>query len=116
MISELARVSRHGLIVDYPTVCSVNFFSPILFRIKKWVEGNTRPYGLFSTRSIGSELEKNGFRCELARGQFLLPMAFYRLAGKCSVLFLLEDAIRNAGLTDWIGSPVIALARRCHVP
>ena len=42
-ISELCRVAKKAVIIDYPEIRSLNAFAPYLFDYKKNVEGNTRP-------------------------------------------------------------------------
>ncbi len=43
-LTELARVAKQAVIVDYPTVRSANAIAPYLFKYKKGIEGNTRPF------------------------------------------------------------------------
>lgn len=37
-VSELTRVVKIGVLVDYPAVCSINFIAPFLFQLKKIIE------------------------------------------------------------------------------
>lgn len=41
---ELARVAKKAVIIDYPTVRSVNAIAPYLFKLKQGLEGNTRKF------------------------------------------------------------------------
>ena len=43
-LKELTRVASQAVMVDYPTVRSVNAVAPALFKFKKGLEGNTRPF------------------------------------------------------------------------
>jgi SAM-dependent methyltransferase len=116
LIKELSRVARFAVLVDFPTVWSVNVLSPLLFRLKKRIERNTRPYTLFSTRSIRESFRRSGYRVLGAKGQFLLPMALHRWAGLNPVLVAAENRAREHGITDRIGSPIILLAVRDDLP
>ena len=44
LIAELTRVARKAVIVDYPTLKSINYLTPMFFKLKKRIEGNTRHY------------------------------------------------------------------------
>ena len=110
LIGELTRIAKVGVLIDFPTITSINIVSPLLFHIKKKIEKNTRPYFLFMAESVKNEFEKNGFRCADIKGQYLFPMALHRWMGKNKALISLEGMARNCGLTDRIGSPVVMLA------
>jgi SAM-dependent methyltransferase len=112
LIGELARVARFGVLVDYPTMWSVNLFTPLLFWLKKKIEKNTRPYTLFTTGSIRETFRRSGYGVLATRGQFVLPMALHRWAGMNRVLAAAESGARESGITDRIGSPVVLLAVR----
>jgi len=116
LIEELARVARFGVIVDFPTIWSVNILSPLLFRLKKRIETNTRPYTLFTTGSIRETFHRTGYGNFATKGQFLFPMALHRWTGMNRVLAALERVSRGSGVTDRIGSPVVLLAARNGIP
>src|SRR4029450_1737703 len=60
LLAELARVARRAVIVDYPTSRSVNAASSLLFSLKKGVEGDTRPFSVFSDAEIQEALSASG--------------------------------------------------------
>jgi hypothetical protein len=39
-------------VVDFPTVFSVDFWQPLLFGIKRRIEGNTRPFFCYDVRQL----------------------------------------------------------------
>jgi hypothetical protein len=55
LISELTRVAEKAVIVDYPSVRSLNYLAPLLFGFKKQLEGNTRPFACFDERELLGE-------------------------------------------------------------
>ena len=61
LLGELARVSRHVVLIDYPTLKSFNFLTPFLFRVKKHFEGNTRNYILFRESHLQEVLTAHDF-------------------------------------------------------
>jgi SAM-dependent methyltransferase len=107
LVSELARVARRAVLVDYPTSRSVNAASSLFFGLKKGVEGNTRPFRVFQDAEIVSAFEARGFGPTGRRPQFLLPMAFHRALGVASLARSLEGIAEALGLTRLFGSPVI---------
>ena len=60
-ISELCRVAKYSVIIDYPDIRSFNILYKLLFKIKKKYEGNTRTFRNFSRKELIEEFRKNGF-------------------------------------------------------
>ncbi|HBA82487.1 MAG TPA: class I SAM-dependent methyltransferase [Verrucomicrobia bacterium] len=110
LIAELCRVSRHAVIVDYPTTQSVNAFAPMLFGAKKKVEKNTRAWRMFGQGEIRQAFRQNGFSQLSLRKQFFLPMALHRMLNKPAFSKTAENLCRFLGLTAGLGSPVILKA------
>lgn len=108
LVSELCRVSSHAVIIDYPVWHSVNVLTPLLFSLKRRVEGNTRTYRMFSTRELTREFKRNGFRLEGSRKLFVWPMALHRVMQNVGISRKLEAPARWLGLTRLFGSPVVA--------
>ena len=108
LIAELCRVSRNEVIVDYPSKRSINAITPLLFKAKKKLEGNTRPYTLFTDSEIEREFLRHGFIKSGEVRQFALPMVFYRAAKSVYLANALEAGLRLFGLTRCFGSPVVA--------
>jgi len=107
LIAELCRTARECVIVDYPTIQSVNALSFLLFGAKRRLEGNTRPYALFRHSEIEAEFRRHGFVRSARRPQFLLPMALHRALNRPGLSAFLEGIGRGLGLTRWLGSPVL---------
>ena len=112
ILSELCRVARNAVIIDYPTSQSLNIAAGKLFGAKKRLEGNTRTFRLFRHDEIEKEFLTHGFSMEKREGQFFLPMVLHRLM-KCRWLSAwLEDKCKHYSLTRRWGSPVIMKAVR----
>ena len=107
LIAQLCRVARKSVIVDFPVLRSVNFFSDRLFSLKKNIEKNTRFYTLFWESQILEAFEKNGFRLHSKHPEFLLPMALHRFLKNKRLSSLSETLFRKCGLTSVFGSPLI---------
>lgn len=112
LLAELARVARHAVIVDYPTVRSVNVVAESLFRAKKAVEGNTRPFLVFRDAEMEAALAARGFAVTARRPEFFLPMALHRAIGSAGVSRASEAVAGALGLRRLLGSPVILRAER----
>jgi ubiquinone/menaquinone biosynthesis C-methylase UbiE len=108
LIAQMCRVSHRAVIIDYPVWMSVNLLSPLLFSLKRRVEGNTRTYRLFSTREIVEEFRKHGFVLAQEKKQFVWPMALHRILNAPQISRLLEGLTAALWLTRLFGSPVIA--------
>lgn len=107
LLSEAMRVARHAVIVDYPEIRSVNYAAPFLFRFKKNVEGNTRPYTCFRESELLPVFRQGGFARADRFAEFFLPMVLHRKLEAPRLSMLLEKVFRLSGLTGLFGSPVI---------
>ena len=100
------------MIVDYPTRRSVNVVADALFGMKKGVEGDTRPFAVFTDREIEDAFAAHGFVPTARRPQFFFPMALHRALGLASLSRGLEGIAALLGLRRLLGSPVILRLER----
>jgi len=107
LITELSRVSKKLVLIDYPSKKSVNIVADALFSIKKVIEKNTRRYGCYSDREIDVVFQQSHQQRIFEHRQFFLPMALYRLIGNTKIASCLAKTFKAVGLTDRFGSPVI---------
>lgn len=112
LIAELCRVADTCVILDYPDRRSTNILYEQFFGMKKKMEGNTRPYTLYSRSQITGELEKNRFDRPMFKPEFLLPMVIHRKVNNYRFSTLAENCCRMTGATHFFGSPVIFRANR----
>ena len=112
IISELCRVSRGVVIVDYPDIRSFNLLYRLLFHLKKSMEGNTRTYTLFNRQQIRQQFAASGFVDTELRPEFFWPMVLHRAMNNPRLSRLLETPARWTGLTRAFGSPIIACSSR----
>lgn len=108
LVAELARVARHAVVVDYPPARSFNALVPVLFNAKRQLEGDTRTYRVFRDEELVQAFAAHGFRLTQRSPQFFWPVVLHRVLGRPGVSRVLEAPCRAAGLTQWLGSPVIA--------
>ena len=106
-ISELCRVAKYAVIIDYPDIRSFNIFYDILFNIKKKYEGNTRTYRNFSRKIMLEEFKKNNFINAVIKPEFFLPMVAHRTIKNVFLMKNIENIFSKLGITKLIGSPVI---------
>ena len=114
LLSELCRVARSTIVVDYPRTTGFNGLTPLLFPLKKRLEGNTRHYRNFRDAEIDEVLHVCGYEARERRAQFLLPMVAHRRANGFAALRGFERAAKALHLTHAFGSPVIVRADRCE--
>jgi SAM-dependent methyltransferase len=112
LLSQLCRVAGSIVIVDYPRTSGLNGLTPLLFPLKKRLEGNTRHYRNFRDAEVGEVLEACGFEPRERRAEFVLPMVVHRQVNGAAPLRAIERAARLSGLTQAIGSPVVLRADR----
>ena len=114
LIAEMCRVAEHSVIFDYPIWCSTNVLTPLLFRIKKIIEGNTRTYTIFTTGEFVREFTGHGFTCTAMKKQFFFPMGLHRAISNPKASRFLEGVARSVGLTRLFGSPVVIRFERAQ--
>ena len=112
LLGELCRVARTSVILDYPTSHSVNYIAPQLFRFKKRLEGNTRPYTCFDEAQIVNSVAPLGFARIDRYPEFFLPMVLHRALKVPALSAMVEGFFRVLGLTGRFGSPVILKLQR----
>ncbi len=112
LLAEMCRVARKSVVFDYPSTSGLNALTPLLFGLKKSMEGNTRTYTSFSKRQLTDELERNGFRYRKQVKQFFMPMVVHRIGKGAPPLRAAEGLFRLTGLTALAGSPAILRADR----
>jgi hypothetical protein len=115
LVSELCRVARRAVVVDYPSGRSVNILADQLFRLKHRIERNTRPYTVFERAEVRAAFAAQGFEVRWERPQFLLPMVLHRWLGRAALARALEFPGYVTGLRRVLGSPVIVRADRLRV-
>lgn len=107
-LSELTRVAQKAVIIDYPTVRSVNAIAPYLFRFKKGFEGNTRKFICYREAELQAYLKSLGLQQAERYPQFFFPMVLHRMLKSPGISSALEQSARSLKLTHFLGSPVIA--------
>jgi ubiquinone/menaquinone biosynthesis C-methylase UbiE len=109
LLEEAGRVARKAIIIDYPELYSVNYFTPFLYPVKKYLEikNPPRPYTCFRESELVKVMKHNGFVRSERFAEFFLPMVLHRVMGSKKVSMFLERIFRSTGLTEKFGSPVI---------
>ncbi len=107
LVAELCRVARRAVLIDYPTLSSLNALSLLTFPLKRAIEKNTRTYRSFRDSEIGGAFARHGFRPAARVRQFAVPMAAHRLLGRTGVVRAAERGLRAAGVTGLLGNPVL---------
>lgn len=111
-LAELSRVAKRVVLLDYPSVRSINSVAPLLFGFKKFLEGNTRPYTSFRESQLLEMFEAAGFVRTARYAQFFLPMVLHRTCDLSPLSRATEGIFRFVGFTSLFGSPVILKLER----
>jgi SAM-dependent methyltransferase len=112
-LSELCRVARHRVVIDYPAARSVAAFQSLGRRAALRAGARVEAYRVFRDRAIADALRTNGFRIRDGHRQFVLPIALHKLVNSVAMTQRVEGALARAGLTRLLGSPVTVVAERC---
>jgi methyltransferase family protein len=113
LVAGLCRVAAQRVVLDYPSLQSLNRASGRLFGVKQRIEGGTaRPFALFARYEVRRTFAAAGFVVRDEHPQFLWPMSLHRLTRSARLARSLEWPGRALGLTRRWGSPVIVRADR----
>ncbi|MDH3327864.1 MAG: class I SAM-dependent methyltransferase [Desulfobulbaceae bacterium] len=110
-IAESSRVAKHAVVIDFPVLHSLNVTYPLLFKLKRKLEGNsTRPFNVFDEKKVLESFRDAGFSPTSRYAQYFFPMVFHRVLNSSKISKGIEKICRSLTLTDHYGSPVILRA------
>lgn len=110
LLRECCRVARKVVVIDYPTSQSLNALTPLLFKAKKGIEKNTRPYTLFTHAEIRAAFDRCEFLVSAKVPQFFVPMVLHRAVRSAYFSKVVEHFATLSGLTKRYGSPIMVSA------
>jgi len=110
-LKEMLRVSSQGIVFDFARLYTLNYLSPLLFHVKKRIEGNTRPFYCQSKPAVVKELKSLGCDQVLTQDQFAIQMGLHRLIDQPEFSRKIEKIISKAGL-DILKTPGVAFAKK----
>jgi SAM-dependent methyltransferase len=110
LLTEMMRVSNGLVLIDFAPWNSMNFFEPALFEIKRWAEGNTRPFFCHWPHRVRAVFRSGGFTTQVVAKQFSVPMVVHRALRRPTVSRGLERVLRGLAVTRALGSPALMLA------
>lgn len=116
LLAEMCRIASCAVVIDYPSKFALNGLTPLMFGLKKSIEGNTRTYLSFTKRELAGAFEQNGFAVSREDKQLFLPMVLHRMSHGVAPVRAVERLCSAVGLTALAGSPVILRADRCTSP
>ena len=112
LLAEMMRVSNGLVLIDFAPWNSMNFFEPALFQLKRWAEGNTRPFFCHWPHRVRAVFRGGGFTRQVVAKQFAVPMVVHRTLRRPAVSRGVEGALRGIAMTRALGSPALMLAVR----
>ena len=111
-LSELMRVAKSAVVIDYPISGGMNALQPLLFQFKRMMEGDTRKFDTISTKEIRDVLAESGFADVASFEQFVLPMVVHRKLKSAKFSETSEGFLRALGFHRYFGTPVVLRADR----
>jgi len=112
LLAEMCRVARRAVVNDYSDTRSFNRFYDLFFEWKRSREGNTRPFRCFRPGEPAAACARHGFGRPREVRQLFVPMVVHRVLKSVPASRALEAGSRIAGLTRWLGSPVVLRVER----
>ena len=107
-LTELCRVTRRRLVIDYPARVSAAALQSAARRVLR----STEPYRVFGDAAIDAVCRAAGFRVRDRHRHFVLPIALHKTVAARGFTRASEGALRAAGVTGLVGSPVTLVAER----
>lgn len=112
-LAELCRVARRRVVFDYPALSSAAALQAVTRHVAHACGARVEAYRVFSDRAVRGALRASGFRLVDTHRQFVLPIALHKWMNSGPATERIEGALRRAGLTRRLGSPVTLVAERC---
>lgn len=111
-VSELCRVSKSRVIVDFPALGSFASVESVLRRIRQGMGGTVEAYRVIREAAVVEVLHESGFRVIETHRQFVLPINFHKLFNSRAFTTGVEGALASVGMLRLLGSPVTMVAER----
>jgi len=108
LLNEMTRVSKNAIIIDYPRQLACLSTTSISYKLKKYFEGDTRPYSSFPDSTLDDHLSSIGMNLVERKAQFIWPMVAHRVVKSPGVSTAMEKPFKMLGITDKYGSPCVA--------
>lgn len=129
-VSELCRVARRQVVVDYPSATSAASLHTLARRLRpRLAHPAPRPdgaaaaprtdleaYRVFTLRQMRRAFDRHGFAVTRVHRQFVLPIALHKAIGSRALTRGVERTLAAFGLLRLFGSPVTLLAERRASP
>ena len=114
LLAEMTRVSNGFLLIEFARagLFAVPGAAEVMFKVKRRIEGTTRPFFSFKERRVTGELARHAFRPVASTAMFSLPMVLHRGIGDVTFSSRAEAALRRVGIGDIFRSPTMLLAKR----
>jgi hypothetical protein len=111
-LTELCRVTRRRLVIDYPARLSAASIQSAARRLLHAAGRSTEPYRVFGDGAVDAVCRAAGFRVRDRHRHFVLPIALHKVVSTPGFTRRSEDALRAVGVTALFGSPVMLVAER----
>ena len=111
-LTELCRVTRRRLVIDYPARRSGAAIQSVARRLLHAAGRPTEPYRVFGDAAIDAVCRAAGFRVRDRHRHFVLPIALHKTVRARGFTSASEGALRAVGITALFGSPVTLVAER----
>ncbi len=111
-VGELCRVTRHRVVVDFPSLSSVAALESGVRHLRRALGHQVESYRVMPERSVIAAFEAHGFRVVQIHRQFVLPIALHKAIGSLTLTRAAERALAAVGLLWLAGSPVTMVAER----
>lgn len=113
-VKQLTRISRRLVVLDFAPLVGFNLLTPVLFQLKKAIEGNTRNYSCQTVTEVTKFCEGIDLQVSLLEKQFFFPMGIHRLLANRAISERLELVAEALRLTKMFGSPAILAVEKMH--
>jgi ubiquinone/menaquinone biosynthesis C-methylase UbiE len=111
-LSEVCRVSRDTIILDFPPKSGFAGLAPALHQIIRPFNKNHQSYRVFSVDEVVSALLSEGYVVTAMDKHLVLPFGLHRSINSPWFTNSAENVLAKIGLRDLFGAPVTLVARR----
>jgi len=111
-LSELCRVTKNMVIVDFPPKCGFAGLVPLVHPLIRTFNKNHQSYRIFTVHEVVEQLNRNGFRIKTVDRHLVLPFGLHRKLNLPRVSRFTEQLLAKLKIQKLFGAPVTLIAIR----
>lgn len=112
VLSELCRVSRDYVILDFPPMSGFAGLAPLIHPVIRLFQEHYQSYRVFRIKEIVSAFQSEKYEVTALDKHLVLPFGLHRRLNSPAFTRITETFLQKIGFRDMFGAPITLVARR----